>query len=84
MSRAKFKLGTLIQYKNEAEELNYGVIQAIVTHAKGFDYEVSYDEIGRTVEESQVVNAYRPFATRKTRTAKKTKTKTAHGTEARA
>lgn len=72
--RAKYKLGTLVQFASSGTQGNgHGMVTAVITRTTGFQYEV--DEIKEQfLEESEITAAFRPVTQRKTKTKQPTKT----------
>ncbi len=67
--KAKYKIGMFVQF-NSNDEQTTGVIDAVVTRAKGYSYLLDGRE--QEVTETNIIAAYRAVATR----TKKTKTTT--------
>lgn len=68
MSKAKYKLGTLVQIKDESGEIVYGTVESVITKKAGYSYIL---DGSHPVEESEIVNAYRAIAKAKGKRAKK-------------
>ena len=62
MNKNKYKLGTMIQYTRQGTA-DHGIINGIIIREDGVSYEV--DE--NTINENDILNAYKPIAARKAR-----------------
>ena len=68
MAKAQYKLGTFISFTHAGTE-STGVISGIMTRAKGYSYETN--DTADLIDESNILNAYRPIVTRAKKAVKK-------------